>query len=78
MTCNEVLEVLSDFVDGDVTPEVRARVIDHLRECQWCEQFGGRFAAIVEAVRRELREASPAADGLAERVRARLNKEAPE
>lgn len=75
MKCGEVLARLSDFLDGDAPPPTRDRILEHLRGCDWCETFGGRFTAVVESLRRELRDAAPLAVDLAGRLRARLAEE---
>jgi hypothetical protein len=40
--CIEVLELLSDYLDGDVSQESKERIEAHLRGCDQCERFGGR------------------------------------
>lgn len=52
--CSEVLSLLSDYVDGRVTTELRMQVETHVRGCQVCEQFGGSFAKVVTSLRRQL------------------------
>lgn len=52
--CGEVLERLSDYLDGDTSPEQRAAIEAHLRGCDDCTRFGGEFGAIVQAVRAKL------------------------
>ena len=73
MTCRDVLYRLNGFLDGDLAPEDVARVTAHLAECHACEQFGGRVAALIEALRQGRTGATedmpPAA---AARLRARL------
>lgn len=54
LRCVEVLDLLSDHLDGDLSLEMRARVEDHLAGCDHCERFGGRMAAVVESLRRRL------------------------
>jgi hypothetical protein len=58
--CREVLALLSDYLDGRLTVELRAQVETHVRGCQVCEQFGGSFAKAVTALRRQLQ--APASD----------------
>jgi Putative zinc-finger len=36
VTCEQVLKELSNFLDNDVAPELRAEIIDHLRGCHRC------------------------------------------
>lgn len=56
LRCGEVLEMLSDFIDGELDAPKRSRVEEHLRGCDWCERFGQRFTGIVTSLRRELRD----------------------
>ena len=51
LRCSQVLELLSDYVDGDLTPEVVARVEAHVHACPNCERFGAGFAEMLEALR---------------------------
>ena len=74
LTCSEVLAVLSDIVDGDLDSPARDRVVAHLRGCDWCERFGGRFQNIVESLRRELRNPEPLESNVATRLREALKK----
>jgi anti-sigma factor RsiW len=38
MTCERVLELLSDYLDGELSPAAMAGVQSHLRRCPDCEQ----------------------------------------
>lgn len=70
--CGDVLGDLSAYVDGELEPAVVERVEAHLRGCDWCEQFGGRFGGIVSGLRAGLAEAEPLEAGVAERLLRRL------
>ena len=70
--CIEVLGMLSDYLDSEVSPEDRARIEDHLRGCDQCERFGGRMSSIVKSLRETLKEPEPLDDAVAQRLRARL------
>ncbi|HEV8660087.1 MAG TPA: zf-HC2 domain-containing protein [Thermoanaerobaculia bacterium] len=72
LTCGEVLAALSDFLDNELETEKRQRLIAHVRGCDWCERFGGRFGKIIELLRRELHEAEPLRPEVAARLRERL------
>lgn len=69
MTCGEVLAVLSDFLDGELSAAARENVLQHLRGCNWCEQFGGRFREVVESLRHELQDPEPLPAAVAARLR---------
>jgi len=49
--CAEVLERLSDYVDGDLTDAEVAQVEAHLAGCSWCERFGDEFVQVLTAFR---------------------------
>jgi anti-sigma factor (TIGR02949 family) len=73
LSCGEVLAVLSDYLDGDLDPGVRARVEEHLRGCEGCARFGGEFQATVRALREHLSAAAPLPAGLRERIHRALD-----
>jgi len=75
LRCREVLADLSDYFDGELPPERVAQIDAHLAGCDWCERFGGRFAAVVRAFRAGLREADPLDADTARRLRVRLRAE---
>ena len=72
--CREVLERLSDYVDGSLAPDEMRQVDAHLAGCDQCERFGGEFGEMVAVLRRELAEAPPVDDGVAARLRERLDR----
>ena len=73
--CIDVLGLLSDYLDGEVSREDKDRIEDHLRGCDQCERFGGRMSSIVKSLRETLKEPEPLDEGMAERLRDRLIKE---
>ena len=50
ISCSEVLAHLSDFVDGTLEADVRAKVQVHLQSCSNCAEFGGSFHSMVRAL----------------------------
>lgn len=54
LTCGQVLEHLPDYVDQALGAELRGKIEGHLRGCDVCERFGGRYAEVARALRREL------------------------
>ena len=72
LRCREVLERLSDYLDGDLGPAEVARVQDHVRGCDWCERFGGEFARQVAELRKELALPPPLDPERARRLHERL------
>lgn len=71
MSCGDVLDVLSDFLDGELDPAVRETVVAHLHGCNWCEQFGGRFQHAIGRLRESFQEAEPLAADVTARLLAR-------
>jgi len=51
LRCRDVLELLPEFVDGGLTPEVLSRVKAHLDGCDTCEKFGGEYGNLVGQLR---------------------------
>ncbi len=73
--CIEVLELLSDYLDGDVSQEVKERIEAHLRGCDQCERFGGQVSSIVKSLREQLKEPEPLDEGVVKRLQDRLSRE---
>jgi len=36
LTCKEFVDGISDFIDGDIAPELRERLQNHISECPNC------------------------------------------
>ena len=75
LRCRDVLEDLSELLDGALPPERVAAIHAHLAECDTCARFGGTVGDIVAALRVSapvvpLEEAR--LHGLLQRVRARV------
>ncbi|MEM9188299.1 MAG: zf-HC2 domain-containing protein [Myxococcota bacterium] len=72
ISCSEVLDGLSDYLEGDLPPAVVARVEVHLAHCTNCQRFGADFGALVTSLRR-LPVPEPSAEAL-ETLRQALDK----
>jgi len=72
IACGEVLAKLSDYVDGTISADDRAKIEGHVRGCDACDRFGGAFGKAVAALRRQLDPADASAPDFA-RLRARLD-----
>jgi anti-sigma factor RsiW len=70
VSCGEVLDQLSAYVDGDLPADERARIEDHLRGCDGCARFGGEFSATVGALRAHLLRSTKLPSTVHERIRA--------
>ena len=62
LRCGQVLEQLSEYLEGELAPEVRGRIEAHVRACDHCARFGGVFSAAVGALRVVLRGSGEQAD----------------
>jgi len=74
LRCRDVLAQLSDYLDGELTAEQITRIEAHLAGCDWCERFGGRFAAVVRAFRAGLTVPPPLESAVAARLHAGLDR----
>lgn len=75
LRCIDVLDRLSDYLDGDLSIEERGRVEAHLKDCDQCERFGGQMASIVRSLRKTLREPEALENEVARRLKERLWKD---
>jgi len=75
LSCSDVLARLSDYLDGDLPAEERARVEEHLRGCEGCARFGGEFAATVRGLRAHLGAATSVPGEVKERIRRAIDEE---
>jgi predicted anti-sigma-YlaC factor YlaD len=39
LSCREVVEILGDYLEGAMAPSVRARLEEHLAECDGCAAY---------------------------------------
>ena len=72
ISCGEVLDQLSAYLDGELGPEERDRIEAHLRGCDGCARFGGEFRATVRALREHLLHPKKLPASVQERVRAAI------
>ena len=71
VSCGEVLEELSEYVDGNLSPERVQQLRDHVSACHLCERFGADFVAALDALR-TVGDAPPLDPEMAERLRQAL------
>ena len=55
LSCREIVELVSDYLEGALPEGVRARFEEHLGECPLCVTYVDQVRTTVEATRR-LRE----------------------
>lgn len=58
--CHEIVELLSDYVDGEMDEETRARLDEHLEDCPPCLRFLDTFREMIRATHRVRCEEMPA------------------
>jgi anti-sigma factor RsiW len=52
MDCNELVELVTAYLDGSLDLDTRARFDEHLLECDGCENYLQQFRDTVRAVGR--------------------------
>ena len=52
MDCNELVELVTAYLDGSLDPDTRARFDLHLLECDGCENYLQQFRETVQTVGR--------------------------
>jgi anti-sigma factor RsiW len=50
MDCNELVELVTAFLDDALDPETRARVEAHLADCEGCANYVQQFRETVRTV----------------------------
>ena len=75
VSCGEVLDQLSAYLDGELTLDERERIERHLRGCEGCATFGGEFRATVQALRSELLRPAVLPPSVRERLQSALDAE---
>ena len=50
MNCNELVELVTGYLDGSLDPDTRARFDMHLLECDGCENYLQQFRATVRTL----------------------------
>jgi predicted anti-sigma-YlaC factor YlaD len=56
MSCREMAEHLSDYIDGEIREDLRSLIDAHRGDCPPCEAFIRTLARTVEVVRAQPRE----------------------
>jgi anti-sigma factor RsiW len=71
LTCRQLAELVSDYIEGLLAPSLRARIVGHLEDCEDCASYVDQMRATI-AVTGELTAgdvAPPVRDGLLELFR---------
>ena len=72
-TCKECLDLLTDYVDGNLDAEVQRALDAHLGACSPCEDFVATYKATSSLCRKALARAMP--ESVAEKLRTFLRAE---
>ena len=52
LTCAELVELVTDYLEGALDPETADRFMAHVRECPGCETYLDQFRATISLVGR--------------------------
>jgi anti-sigma factor RsiW len=52
MTCKELVELVTDYLDGALPAEDRARFEQHIADCVWCARYLEQMRVTIDAVGR--------------------------
>jgi anti-sigma factor RsiW len=50
MVCKDFVELVTEYLDGAMTPPERARFETHLAECPYCTEFLAQMRAVANAL----------------------------
>jgi anti-sigma factor RsiW len=56
MACNELVEIVTDYLDGTLPPAELARLHDHLSSCDGCQAHVEQMRATVRVLQSEPEE----------------------
>lgn len=76
LACNELVELVTDYLEGALTPEDLARVEHHLADCDGCEAYVAQMRLTIEQTGRLEPEDVPAPvlDALGDAFRRRFGR----
>ena len=74
-TCKEVVDLLLQYLDGEMTPELRAKLEEHFHGCSPCEEFLSQYRTTVGLCRKALEKRMP--DAVSERLKSFLQDKLP-
>jgi len=50
LTCRELVELVTDYFEGALSPEAQARFDQHMAKCDWCKLYLDQMRATVLAM----------------------------
>ena len=68
--CSGVVEHLSDYLDGELEPQMLTEVEAHLEECEDCKHCAEEIRATIDMIRKNVSRLLPETDR--DSIRARL------
>jgi anti-sigma factor RsiW len=60
LACQELVEVITDYLEGTLPPHDRARFEAHLAECRGCDTYVAQMRQTIRGLRRLDEDALPA------------------
>ena len=73
--CDDFIELLGEYVDGELTPTLHLRLADHAEGCEICEAFESSYRMVIDLAREIGNDNTPLPAGVRERLYTRLNAE---
>lgn len=58
--CQELIELLSEYLDGEATPEARMRLVAHVQSCDQCARLVWKMRELIGRCRCEAPAEMPA------------------
>jgi anti-sigma factor RsiW len=52
ITCKEVVEIITDYLEGSLNPDDRRRFEDHLQDCSGCRTYLAQMRQTIRALGR--------------------------
>lgn len=50
MPCRELIEVITEYLEGGLTPEDRTRFEEHLEACSACRMYLDQFETVIRTL----------------------------
>jgi anti-sigma factor RsiW len=50
MSCRELVELVTDYLEGGLSHDERSRLEEHLRECRYCVEYVEQMRQTIEAL----------------------------
>ena len=66
MHCKDAIDVLREYLDGEMNPDLKAKLDEHFHGCSPCEEFLAQYRATVGMCRKALAKRMP--DALSARL----------